>query len=473
MEDIIFNLENIEKTLVNYNTKQIIQAKVITLKHDGAIVDIGGKLDGLISEEEFPNFSSAKIGDIFPVMLLGSKSEDGLILASKAKAELISSENAQASLIQSGNSFSFFVRRIQNNNLLGNLGEYKIIVPNNEITVKPTTQLGRYLNKNIEVIAIDVDRLNKTIKASIVQFQIKKEEAIENNFWPNVFINKVVKGKVTKIMPYGAFVNVDGFDCFIHISDLSYDMIESVEEVLAEGEERNFKIIKIDIENKKILLGLKQMLENPKLSRLKSLEIGKSYLGKVSKFLPFGALVVIDKKIEGLLHINDTGETGKRIYELVKPEQEIEVIVKSIDFEKERVSFSLPTIITPPAETENSAEPKKENSDNTKTENNTKTEKKTKTENNTKTEKKTNTENNTKTEKKTKTEIETQTKSEAEIKAKKTKAEKSTKTETKSNTKTEKSAETEKQKVKKSVKIEKPIKVKNEAKEKTKNKDKQ
>jgi small subunit ribosomal protein S1 len=430
MEDIIFNLESIEKTLVNYNTKQIIQAKIITLRHDGAVIGIGGKLDGFIPEEEFPNFSNARIGDVFSVMLLGTKTEDGMLLASKSKAELISSENAKASLIQTGDAFTFFVKRIQNNNLLGNLGDYKIIVPNNEITLKPTTQLGKYLNKNIEVLATEIDKLNKTIKASLVQFQAKKEEEIESNFWPNIFINKIVKGKVTKIMPYGAFVNVDGFDCFIHISDLSYDMIEKVEEVLTEGEERNFKIIKIDTENKKVLLGLKQMFENPKLTRVKSLEVGKSYSGKVSKILPFGALVVIDNKVEGLLHVNDTGETGKRIYELVKPEQELEVVVKSVDLEKERISFSLPTKIEDPIETEKSTEPENENvSNETQTKAKTKTKKSVKAETQDKSEVE-----------KVKTKKSTETK-----KSKSTKAETKTEVETKSK-QTKKTTETEKPK---------------------------
>ena len=340
MEDVKFNLESIEKTFMHYSKKQIISGKVVSLKNDGAVFDIGGKLDGFIPEKEYPDFVNAKIGDAFSVLLLGEKNNENMILLSKAQAEKMLSGNKRAEILKTGSKFSFEVVRIQNNNLIGYLGEYKIIVPNRHISVKPSYVLGKYLNKKIDVVVLEIDKIKKSIFASIIALKKENQVMIENTFWQNIDVDKIVKGKVIKIMPYGAFVNVDGVDCFIHISDLAYEKVDKVENFLTEGEEKLFKILKVDKENKKILLGLKQMSENVKLAKLKALEIGKIYKGTVTKILPFGALIVLNENIEGLLHIADTNEPKKRIYEIVKPGQEIDIAIKSVDLEKERVALS-------------------------------------------------------------------------------------------------------------------------------------
>lgn len=340
MEDIKFNLESIEKTFVNYTKKKIIEGKIVSLKKDGAVFDIGGKLDGFLPAKEFLEFNNAKIGDSFSVMLLGDKNDDGMILVSKIEADKIISGNSKAEILKPGDKLNFLVRRIQNNNLIGYLGDYKIIVMNNHISYKPTIMLGRYLNNNLEVNVIEIDRAKKSIIASVIDLDLENKEPIQNKFWQSVFINKIVKGKVMKIMPYGAFIDVDGVGCFVHISDLSYDKVENVADFLTEGQEKFFKIIKVDKENKKVLLGLKQMSDNLRIDKLKSLEIGGVYNGKVTKILPFGALVSLKDNIEGLLHISDTNNPKKRIYEIVSTGQEIDVVIKSVDLEKERVALS-------------------------------------------------------------------------------------------------------------------------------------
>lgn len=340
MEDVKFNLESIEKTFMHYSKKQIISGKVVSLKNDGAVFDIGGKLDGFIPEREYPDFDNAKVGDAFSVLLLGEKNNENMILLSKAQAEKMLSGNKRAEILKTGSKFSFEVVRIQNNNLIGYLGEYKIIVPNRHISVKPSYVLGKYLDKKIDVVVLEIDKIKKNLFASVIALKKENAEFIENTFWQSIDVDKIVKGKVIKIMPYGAFVNVDGVDCFIHISDLAYEKVDKVENFLTEGEEKLFKILKVDKENKKILLGLKQMSENVKLAKLKALEIGKIYKGTVTKILPFGALIVLNENIEGLLHISDTNEPKKRIYEIVKPGQEIDIAIKSVDLEKERVSLS-------------------------------------------------------------------------------------------------------------------------------------
>ena len=143
-------------------------------------------------------------------------------------------------------------------------------------------------------------------------------------------------------MPYGAFVNVDGVDCFLHISNISYEKLEKVEDVLNVGDEKQFKVIKVDRENKKVELSLKALLEDPKTTRIKELMVGQVYEADVIKLLQFGAIVKVSNGATGLLHIsNCTEDRTKKIYELVKVGDKILVELISKDEEEQKISFKL------------------------------------------------------------------------------------------------------------------------------------
>ena len=143
-------------------------------------------------------------------------------------------------------------------------------------------------------------------------------------------------------MPYGAFVNVDGITCFIHISDLSYSRVTNVSDVIEEEKVYTFRIIKIDRDNKKVSLGIKQLTENPKTTLIKTLNVGDRFNGTVTKILAFGAIVKLENGIDGLLHVSDATEhNDKRIYQIVKVGQKVEVEIKNVDTERDRVGFKL------------------------------------------------------------------------------------------------------------------------------------
>ena len=144
-------------------------------------------------------------------------------------------------------------------------------------------------------------------------------------------------------MPYGAIINVDGVSCFIHISDLSYDRVNNIEEYIKLNETYNFRVIKIDKQNKKVSLGLKQLGENPKTAIMKKLEVGQIYEGTVIKILAFGAIIKLDNyNVEGLLHVSDATEhNDKRIYQIVKLGQKVKVEIKNINSQRDRVNFKL------------------------------------------------------------------------------------------------------------------------------------
>ncbi len=337
-----FNLETIDKTFTSYKKGQIFDGVVVLKRNDGVIFNIGGKNDAFIPADDFDDFSLVKIGDRFSVVITKQKNDEGLIEASMRLARDIKIANQNAQSLRLGSKFTFVVTSVNNGGLHSKMGDYSVFVPASEASLKFVKDLKSFVNKQLEVVVTEIDHENKTIIASAKLLQEQIKVALENNFWNSIFINKIVKGKVKKIMPYGAFIEVDGIDCFVHISNLSYDKVKDVHDVLKEGEERQFKVVELDRENKKVELSYKALLEDPKISRVKELEVGKVYKGKVVKLLRFGAIVKVENGATGLLHIqNCTENRQKNIYELVKVDDEVNVVVLSKDEDEGKVSFKL------------------------------------------------------------------------------------------------------------------------------------
>lgn len=198
----------------------------------------------------------------------------------------------------------------------------------------------KLVGKQCEAVVTEIDKEGKKIVASIKLLQQQTRLANEELFWKSIFINKIVKGTVKKILPYGAFVNVGGVDCFIHISDLSFNKIQSPNEVIEEGKEYTFKVIELDRDSKKVKLGLKQILPDPMVEKIKALNVGEIYDGEVIKILAFGAIVKLGSGVTGLLHIsNFTERSDANIYEFVKLGQKVKVRVLQTSPEEKRVSF--------------------------------------------------------------------------------------------------------------------------------------
>ena len=337
-----FNLEEIDKSFKSYSVGKVVEGVVVLKREDGVVFNIGGKRDAFVVKEDFDCYDNVKIGDRFNVVGTNQKTEDGLIIFSKSKADEIMLGSQTAEKIKLGSKFSFIVTDIKNNGLCSKLGEYAIYIPESEVSSKEMGHISKLKNKQLEALAIEINRETKTIVGSVKMLSDQIAEQNEKAFWSSIFINKIVEGKVVRIVPFGAFVEVAGIDCLLHISDVSYDRINSADEVVKLGETYKFRVVKLDKENKKAYLGLKQLSENPKITRLKELEVGKKYSGQVIKILPFGAIIQLENGAQGLLHINDATTLSElRIYQVVKLDQKLEVTVKYIDLDKQRVSFSL------------------------------------------------------------------------------------------------------------------------------------
>ena len=337
-----FNLESIDKTFASYKKGQLFDGVVVIKREDGVIFNIGGKNDAFIDKKDFDNFDDVKIGDRFKVMIINMKNEEGLIEVSKSSADNLVVANQNAQKLKLGSKFSFVVSGINNGGLISRLGDYEIFIPAGEVSDHYVKDFKSLIGKQFEATVTEIDKENKKIVGSIKILIEQTKQPNDALFWSSIFINKILSGKIKKIMPYGCFVDVDGVDCFVHISNLSYNHLESPAEAVKEGETYTFKVIELDWENKKVALSKKALEESPKTLAIKSLQIGEVFEGQVVKILKFGAIIKLDNGISGLLHIsNATEDKQKQIYEIVKLDERVKVEVLAVDIEEEKVSFKL------------------------------------------------------------------------------------------------------------------------------------
>lgn len=338
-----FTMEEIEKTIRKYKNNELAEGIVVAKKADVLIFNLGGKLDAIIPKDECVDFDNVKIGDRFKVLIINKRDADGNVIASEKIAKKIEIENQNAENIKLGSTFTCVITKIAGSGaLISKMGEYEIYIPEDEICSWRQVNPKTFLSKQVQAIAIEINNEEKKIIASIKIVEDKIRASNEETFWRSIFINKIVDGTVKRILPYGAFVEVGGIDCFIHISDVSYNKINSVSEVLNIGETYKFRVIKIDRENKKVNLGYKQLQESIKLQKLKQINIGDKFVAKAIKLLPFGAILKTQNGVEGLLHIkNATEDRRQQIQQIVKLDDEIEIYVKSIDLNRERVEFAI------------------------------------------------------------------------------------------------------------------------------------
>ena len=336
-----FSLEAIEKTFTNYKKGQMFDGVVVIKREEGCIFNIGGKNDAFLPKNEVEDYDNLKIGDRFKVIIINSKNEDGMLEVSKSMADnqIVATQNANK--LKLGSRFTFVASEGNSNGLYSKMGEYTIFVPFAEISAA-IRDTRRAIGKQFEAIVTEIDREGKSIIASIKILEDQIKQNNESLFWNSIFINKIVKGTIKKILDYGAFVEVGGIDCFLHISNISHKRIANPADILTVGQEYAFKVIEVDRDNKKVALSLKALEESPKLKAIKELEIGTTYQGQVVKILQFGAIIRLENGASGLLHIkNATESNNAQIYEIVKLDQVVIVEVIDKDEENERVSFRL------------------------------------------------------------------------------------------------------------------------------------
>lgn len=341
-------LQAVDAVGTNGKLREGKQMKVTVTGADdkGITVNFDGKLDGFIPAEEATlddtyNPVDFPEGTVLDVILLNAKADGGVYLFSKKKVDKIKEGNKIVETIRNGEIFELVVERDTKGGLLGHLGTYTVFVPASQIKEKYVRDLKPYVGKTLRLTQLEINDDKHRIVASqkIILERERKEK--EDIFWTNVVPGVIVNGKVKGISKFGAFVSVDGFDCLVHISDISWTKFKSIEDILHVGKKYDFVVLKADREKGKVSLGYKQLQKHPFDVAVEEHPVGSVFTGKITSIMSFGAFVEIEPGVEGLVHVSEASNTYvKNIEDIYKVGDEVEVKVLAIDSEHKKFTLS-------------------------------------------------------------------------------------------------------------------------------------
>ena len=339
--------EMIDGTLTDFDEGDLVDGVVVKLEHDEVLVDIGFKSEGVIPSRELSIRKDAdpsdivSLGDKIEALVLQKEDKDGRLILSKKRAEYERAWISVEEKFKAGETVTGEVIEVVKGGLILDIG-LRGFLPASLVDLRRVKDLDMYLNTEIEarVIEMDRNRNNVVLSRRVLLEEGRKNERAEIH--SKLSKGMRLKGTVSSIVDFGAFVDLGGIDGLVHISELSWNHVNHPSEVVKVGDEVEVEVLDVDLQRERISLGLKQTTPDPWIKLVESYPVGTIVDGKVTKVVPFGAFVELGNSIEGLVHISEMA--GRHIdtpAQVVKAGQEVKVKVMEINPERRRISLSM------------------------------------------------------------------------------------------------------------------------------------
>lgn len=340
-----------------YHVNQKVKCNVVLVSEDGVYVRLASwKQDAFIPNDQLAmdgNYQDVKSGlnsnSVLECAILSI--ENGKITLSKKAIDEKFKDDALVGDIKEGKEFQVMMTRVGKNCLTGRLGSYTVVVHASQIRINFVKNLEQYVGKTLRLVssAEKVDDNKHVIFASQKTILLAEKKAKEDEFWNNIAQDEIVEGKVLRFASFGAFVDVRGFDCLAHTSDLSWDHINAPGDVLEIGKTYEFVVLALDRETNHVSLGYKQLQQKPWDMAEEKFPVGTQITGRVARLMPYGAFVELDKNIDGLLHVsNYSWDWIDDISKVLKVGDEVEVKVMAIDADRKRITLSRKALLQKP-----------------------------------------------------------------------------------------------------------------------------
>jgi len=332
----------LDSTLVQFKKDTVVKGTIIKISKEEIIVDIGYKSEGVISSHDFRDISQFKVNDEINVYIEELENRYGRLLLSKSKADKIIYWEETVSACEEGKIVNGKVYKRVKGGLMVDVG-MDAFLPGSQIDVKNPGNLDDYIGKtyDFKVIKINHERKNIVLSRRLLIEEEKKRD--KGKFFEQYQSGNIVEGTVKNITDFGAFIDLDGVDGLLHITDMSWKRIKHPSELLSIGDKVEVKILEVDKEKERVSLGIKQKSENPWDSIEDRYPVGSKVTGRVVNILPYGAFVELEDGVEGLMHISELSWI-KRIHhpsEMLSIGDTVTAVVLSLEKETRKISLGL------------------------------------------------------------------------------------------------------------------------------------
>ncbi len=327
----------------------ILKGTIISQIGNDVIVEVGLKSEGVIDASEFDSPDEIEPGKEIDVLLEDTDTEGGLIPLSKRKADRIKGWEHIINTKKEGDIVTGKVIRRIKGGLLVDIG-VPVFLPASQVDIRKPGDISRFIGKDIESKILKIDIEGRNIVISRRKLIEEQRLAGKQKLLEEIEVGQLRKGVVKNIADFGVFVDLGGLDGLLHISDLSWGRISHPSEVLHLDQEIECAVLSVDKEKEKVSLGLKQKTPSPWESVEERYPVGARVKGKVVNVMNYGVFVRLEDGIEGLVHISEMSWTKRLNHpsELLKLGDEIEVVVLSVNKEKQEISLGLKQTETNP-----------------------------------------------------------------------------------------------------------------------------
>jgi len=321
---------------------EIVKGTVIEVRPKEVLVDIGYKSEGVIPANEFDDIKVMKVGDEIDVLIEKLEDKDGMVVLSKEKAEFKQNWDKILTICNEGGTIMGKVKAVVKGGLLVNIG-VEAFLPASQIDVTTTKNLAAFVGNTYEFKVVKINQERQNIVLSRRELIEQERNDRRSKLLSEMTPGDIRKGTVKNITDFGAFIDLNGIDGLLHITDMSWGRIGHPSEILKVGQDIDVVVLDINKEKERVSLGLKQKLANPWDNIEAKYPIGAKVKGKVVNLVPYGAFVELEPGVEGLVHVTELSWT-KRIAkpaDVLKADQELEAVVLGINREEQKISLGV------------------------------------------------------------------------------------------------------------------------------------
>ena len=325
----------------------MVSGKVVRIDQDEVLVDIGYKSEGVIPLNELSIRKSVdphdevELGEEVDALVLTKEDQDGRLMLSKKRARFEKAWRRIEAAAESGEPVEGTVIEVVKGGLIIDLG-VRGFLPASLVDIRRVQNLDEFLGQKIECKVIELNRSRNNVVLSRRAVLEEERKEVRQQILDRLQPGMVVEGAISNIVDFGAFVDLDGIDGLIHISELSWSHVNHPSEILSIGDVVPVKVLDIDRDRQRISLGLKQTQEDPWQRVVDTYNVGDELEGKVTKVVTFGAFVEIMDGVEGLVHISELAQHHvENPREVVEPGDAVRVKILEIDSERRRLSLSV------------------------------------------------------------------------------------------------------------------------------------
>ena len=338
-----------KQSTMRFAAGEIVKGTVIEVRPKEVLIDIGYKSEGVINGNEFIDIKTVKVGDIVDVLIEKLEDKEGMVILSKEKAEFKQNWDKILTICNEGGTIMGKVKSIVKGGLVVHIG-VEAFLPASQIDITTPKNLTSFVGNTYEFKVVKINQERQNIVLSRRELIEQERNEKRSKLLAEMTPGDIRKGTVKNITDFGAFIDLNGIDGLLHITDMSWGRIGHPSEVLKVGQDIDVVVLDINKEKERVSLGLKQKMANPWDKIESKFPVGAKVKGKVVNLVPYGAFVELEPGVEGLVHVTELSWT-KRIAkpsDVLKVDQEIEAVVLGINREDQKISLGIRQLETNP-----------------------------------------------------------------------------------------------------------------------------